>query len=179
MRTSPRKRKPRTDAEKQEDTARAKAWTLANPERAKATQRAIYLKNRDKRIAYATAAYNKDIDKSRENARAYAAANKVSACARAAAWKKANPARVNATNSKRRATEIQAAPAWLTTAQYAEMQKTYDAAKVLGHHVDHIVPLVSPIVCGLHVPWNLQILAPATNMSKKNKLLPLAMKEAA
>ena len=40
------------------------------------------------------------------------------------------------------------------------------------HVLDHIVPIRHPRVCGLTVPWNLQIITNLQNNSKGNKWCP-------
>ena len=66
-------------------------------------------------------------------------------------------------------------PDWC--AQDIEFKLIYGRAKVMRQrgfavHIDHIVPLINPIVCGLHVPWNLTYLTDKQNMSKGNKWWP-------
>jgi 5-methylcytosine-specific restriction endonuclease McrA len=92
-------------------------------------------------------------------------------------WKLRNPeaAQVSANAWKRRARD--ASPPWLTLEQKAEIAAIYAKARAMTkmsgvkHAVDHIVPLRSPEVCGLHVPWNLQILTHTDNCAKSNKLI--------
>lgn len=68
-----------------------------------------------------------------------------------------------------------ATPLWLTDVQKAEIATFYEEAARLEretgipHHVDHVVPLIHPDVCGLGVPWNLQVLTKAENLRKGNK----------
>lgn len=69
-----------------------------------------------------------------------------------------------------------ATPKWLTKEQRREMENFYwlasDLKRVTGddYHVDHIIPLQGENVCGLHVPWNLQVLPSDVNLSKGNRL---------
>lgn len=45
----------------------------------------------------------------------------------------------------------------------------------IPHHVDHIVPLKHPLVCGLHVPANLRVIPARENLSKTNKFKPIVI----
>lgn len=61
------------------------------------------------------------------------------------------------------------------TPQWADLEaidRLYQVAKILGAHVDHIVPLSSPIVCGLHVEANLRLTQPSENREKSNRHWP-------
>jgi len=74
-------------------------------------------------------------------------------------------------DARRYAAMKQATPGWYATTQ---LQLVYAAAferKNAGEDavVDHIVPLISKLVCGLHVPWNLQVLDRFNNRSKGNR----------
>ncbi|MEY9506897.1 hypothetical protein ABIE87_006455 [Bradyrhizobium diazoefficiens] len=91
---------------------------------------------------------------------------RVKAARKAAAdrFVKANRGRVNAGNAayrahKRRAT-LPGFDVWITA--------IYDTAQDLGLTVDHVYPLHGKTSCGLHVPWNLQLLSLSRNSSKRN-----------
>lgn len=75
----------------------------------------------------------------------------------------------------RQAQKLNATPRWLSDEQLAEINALYARSSQMTretgvvHHVDHIVPLRGKTVCGLHVPWNLQVITAAENLQKSNK----------
>jgi hypothetical protein len=105
-------------------------------------------------------------------------AHKEEVKARSSAWRKANPDKRNALYARYRAAKNEATPEWLTDKHLEEIQEFYTLAQELAwlnqdgkaFHVDHIIPLRGKDVCGLHVPWNLQLLTWQENLSKSNKV---------
>ncbi len=69
-----------------------------------------------------------------------------------------------------------AKPAWLTEEHEFMLEEIYELrdlrSELTGvvHHVDHIVPLRGQNCCGLHVPWNLQVIPAVDNLSKSNSI---------
>jgi len=73
---------------------------------------------------------------------------------------------MNAKTNKRRAYKLKAIPKW---ANLEGIKEIYKKCKK-GYHVDHIIPLRGPNVCGLHVENNLQILKARDNIVKSNRV---------
>lgn len=86
-------------------------------------------------------------------------------------WNQANSGRRNAWSKAYQTRKAGACPPW---ADMDAIEAIYTAAQTatattgVPHDVDHIVPLTHPDVCGLHVPWNLQVLTASVNRSKSN-----------
>lgn len=65
-----------------------------------------------------------------------------------------------------------ATPPWVTEVMWAQVKAIYEAAIPGIHEVDHTVPLKHPLVCGLNVPWNLEVVAKVVNQRKSNHYWP-------
>lgn len=90
-------------------------------------------------------------------------------------WRKyRKPETAAAVKARYRARLLHATPTWADhkaiVSFYAEARRVSLQTGV-KHHVDHIVPLQGRNVCGLHVPWNLQVLTGSANQSKGNRLV--------
>lgn len=92
-------------------------------------------------------------------------------------WKERNIVWVRADTKARRRKHRKATPPWLTRKQKSEIRQIYQIAITMTNTtgeqyvVDHIVPLRSPDVCGLHAPWNLRVITQKENLKKSNKLI--------
>lgn len=90
-------------------------------------------------------------------------------------WQKENAEKANSITAKRRALKKQALPPWADIKAIAEIYKqAYQLTKETGivYTVDHIYPLQSKYMCGLHVENNLQILTKSENSVKGNRIWP-------
>ncbi len=92
--------------------------------------------------------------------------------------RESHPARVNAHSANRRAKEKNALPAWLSKKAYEMIDEIFKEREQiqnktgLDHEVDHIMPIdwVKSNCCGIHVPWNLEVITVKANRKKGNKL---------
>lgn len=156
-------------------SAEALDWVRANRERFNAGQRALRAKSPEayKRIAKAYQERDKEhylalkrdwVQKNpaarKESIRKYHQSRKAEDCARV---------------RERQAHKLRATPAWADAELMADM---YRLARIwmdaTGHkiHIDHSVPLQSPLVCGLHCEANLSPMFAPENRRKSNKHWP-------
>lgn len=84
-------------------------------------------------------------------------------------WAIRNPGKCASYVRSRQARKRLAEPTWLSAEHKEAIRALYIKAQSDGKQVDHIVPLKGKTVCGLHVPWNLQLLTQSQNYSKGNR----------
>lgn len=166
----------------------SKAWTIANPEKRKLSTKSYreanaalikaqstdYLSRPEVKASIsekAKVSYANNRGKFAESSRRWATANPEKVRAKGARWAKNNPDKVREKCARRRA-HIR----FVGWNDESKVQALYAKARRLSrstgvpHEVDHVYPIRSKVVSGLHVHTNLQVLPAAVNRSKKNKL---------
>lgn len=129
-------------------------------------------------------------EKNAESCRKYHAMNSDKVAERNAEWRKKNAAElalrykvycadnphlVVTKAQHRRAAKLHAMPAWFgefdrfALAEAASLAALRKRATGFVWHVDHMYPLRSPKVCGLHIAGNFQVIPGVMNMSKGNR----------
>lgn len=107
--------------------------------------------------------------------RLWARKNSEAHAIRGKAWRVNNPGKANALTWKRRANKLRATPKWANLDKIKSFYETSSGLSMLlgeWYNVDHIVPLQSPYVCGLHCEANMQVILRSENQSKNNRWWP-------
>lgn len=138
-----------------------------------------YRENNRERIAEKKVIYCiKNKAKLNERSRLWDLKNRDRRLENMAKWAKSCPDKRASYKAVRRARKKSAIPNWLTQEDLNTIKCLYTKAKELGaetgdrYEIDHIIPLVHPLVCGLHIPRNLQVISAKENRVKGNKFTP-------
>lgn len=157
------------------DCKRVAEYRAKNPDKVRATQSKSRAKNPE-RIAEVKKLYRKNNAEKCATARREAyAKNREVELAKASLYKKENRHVIRPLVAKRMAAKLKATPKWFDKAYADEMYR--QAAELeeltgISWHVDHIVPLQSSLVCGLHWHGNMQVISGSQNQSKSNRYWP-------
>lgn len=135
-------------------------WAKNNPEKSRAIKDKWLQANKEKRKETIHRWYQNNKDRKKETNRK---------------WRQSNPGRVAELAYKYLAKKKQAFAPW---ANREKIKLIYIEAATLSketgirHEVDHIYPIQSDYLCGLHVETNLQILTLKENRKKLNTIWP-------
>jgi len=140
---------------------RARMFHQANPEARRDDCRRRYAEHREERREASRQWKQQNPNARRE----YYAQHKEKELAQNKLWRKRNHRDVIYLATKRKKRIVRATPSW---ANEQAIRLFYRSCPP-NMEVDHVVPIGGRIVCGLHVPWNLQYLTPEANKKKNNR----------
>lgn len=176
------KAKAYRDANREELNAKARAYTDANRVAINARRREAYtpekakvkrLKNYDKekKKIYAKRYYDKNADKCRARSKERKYRFPKETKESISKWRQENRHVCAVHDASRRASKLNATPVWGDTFLIKEiyhLAKLRTKATGIVWTVDHIVPLISTLVCGLHWEGNMQVITKSENSRKSN-----------
>lgn len=169
--------------------ARSRAWSAANKERKRATNKAYREANRERlnklKLEYqqrtmarhlerSAAWRSANLDRQRQAEARYRERNREACNERIKVWKRQNRDRLTIYALVRGRGVKQATPKWADFDAIRQIYEQAAALRMAGQdvHVDHIVPIFSPKVCGLHWEGNLRIVPRIENLKKCNYRWP-------
>lgn len=142
------------------DRNASKKWRTKNPEKAKAIRTRWCLANNERNLL---------------NISAWRKKNPINVARASLKYRKKNAAYYAFKLATRRAAQKNAIPKWANMffiSEIYDLSKKRTDATGLKWNVDHIVPIQSKLVCGLHVENNLQVITERDNFEKKNHYWP-------
>lgn len=152
-----------------------KKYYAENKEKLLANQREYWEKNKH-RFSERQAEYReKNREQKRLSDREYRVVHKEKFNLSTANSKKKKPAKYIALILRRRAKQRQSIPIWYDESAVdliiQQRDELTESTKII-HNIDHIVPVISDFVCGLHWHGNMQILTKSENSAKSNLIWP-------
>lgn len=154
---------------------RSKAWHEQNRQRAILSAKQRYERNKDAALNYRKEWRSRTVEYRKKYAADWKEKNRDKVNSLNRKWKANNAPAVTMDHARRRASKLTATPSWADTSRikaiYIQARKLSESTGNL-YTVDHIVPLRSSIVCGLHCESNLQVMLRTENIRKSNKWWP-------
>ena len=152
-------------ANKEAHHLRTAKWRMENPDGQSVINRRSHKANKEKRNEYSRKYRAENLEHMRHLGRE---------------WSKNNLDKARIYNANRRAAKLQATPIWASDEfESFAIDEMYELAYArkestgFDWHVDHIVPMRSSRVCGLHCVANLQVIPAVENHAKGNRFWPL------
>ncbi len=179
-----------TLASRERNLERSRKWYAENKDRRLAVGKTWIENNKEKRQSKSKEYRDKNRESINGKIKEWAIKNKDKVAQKVRKWQENNrgkcrAARINygkkypekerALAALYQARKIQAMPRWASKDEilkFYKMSAALSKSTGIRHHVDHIVPLRSKYVCGLHCEFNLQILTDTENCKKSNKFTP-------
>lgn len=151
-----------------------KTYKEQNKDLVRSQKKAEYEKNRDRYIEWRQTYYAENKEEILRKSRVHYYANQDRILEYNREYSRRNSKKRSRRASERDLRLKREQPPWVESYK-EEIENIYktrqelDATLGKKHHVDHIIPLTHSDVCGLHVPWNMQVLTQNENCSKNNQ----------